>query len=401
MTNRLIISGILFWYGLAFAATNKLEGTVFDKLTGKRIGNAVVRLTNSLNSSSSNSEGCFSIRLVSGKNILIISEIGYQPDTLIVDYQDIPSGINIFLLPSSSPNNNIASINRIYSANDIIKLGIASKELEKDSLTNYEFHAFNRCFIKENNNIGLASGNYRFDFDEVTESFKLITNLWDSTEMRINSINEYVSNGFYEKPSYFREVIEAQKSRSVMPNTLAALLGNRRIQNLYWNELRFYDRPIPGPFSNDALEYYSYSLSDTLMMDNYRVFKIHFVPKDMNDPGLFGFIYISESLFKPLKIEAELNSAAITGGSFQKVSVSQQFQPYLNNIYLPVDYRISASSSYIGMVKMEYDFRSVISDYKINSSVSDNISDKALFTVLPGAEKKDSSYWKNQQSVYY
>jgi len=178
--------------------------------------------------------------------------------------------------------------------------------------------------------------------------------------MKINGINEYVSNGFYTKPCNFREIIEAQKSRSCIPGALAALMGTRRIQNLYCDEVRFYDRPFPGPFSSVALSYYTYTLLDTSFMDNYRVFKIYFQPKDINDPGLYGYVYISEDQFKPLKIEADLNSAAMVGGSFGKVSIVQQFQPYSNNIYLPVDYRVTASSNYIGVIKMEYVKGSVI-----------------------------------------
>jgi hypothetical protein len=399
MLNKYIIYGLLFLYTSTYSQNIKLEGSVFDKFTGKCLGCAVIHSASSINGTFSNTEGCFGINLVSGENIFITSEIGYKSDTLIIDPHGESVRVQIFLEPSLNQHDEISITRQILSAEDIMIKGIKTKETENDSLTNYEFHAFNRCFIKENNNVGIGSGNFRMDFDEVKESFKLISNLWDSTEMKINGLNEYVSRGFYEKPCNFREIIEAQRTHSSLPGSLASLMGTRRIQNLYCDELRFYDRPIPGPFSHDALKYYSFSLLDTLRMDSYRVFKIYFQPKDLNDPGLYGYIYISENGFCPIKIEAELNTAAFTGGSFEKVTVSQRFQPYINNIYLPVDYRMTASSSYIGVVKIEYDFSSVMADYKINSSVPENFSGGAIFAVLPGAEKRDSSYWNNQQSI--
>ena len=396
--NKIIISGILFLYSTVFAKSYKLNGTVYDKLTGKFISYVLIRLADSANGTSSNAEGCFSINLTPGKNVLIISDIGYISDTLYIDFSERSPYQNVFLERSVLKDGYSTRL-KSYSAVDLINLGIAAKDKQKVLLTNYEFHAFNRCFIKENNNVGLGSGNYKVDFDEVKESFKLISNLWDSTEMRINGINEYVSRGYYEKPCNFREIIEAQKSRSALPNNLSSLLGTRRIQNLYCDELRYYDRPIPGPFSNVSLDYYSFSLKDTLIMDNYRIFKIYFQPKDINDPGLSGYLYISENKFRPVKIEAALNSAAIAGGSFEKVSVSQQYQPYINDLYLPVDYKITASSSIIGIVKIEYDLCSVMSNYKINSTAPDKFTSNAIFAVLPGAEKRDSSFWKNQQSI--
>lgn len=399
MINKLIITGILLLYSIAFAQNLRLEGSVSDKLTRKCLGSAIIRIANTTNGTASNNKGCFGINLILGENIFIISAIGYISDTLVIDSPEKLIKVQILLEPCLIELNDISSAKQILSAVDIMNRGILAKKSENDSLSNYEFHAFNRCFIKENNNVGLGSGNYRFDFDEVKESFKLISNLWDSTEMRINGINEYVSKGFYERPCNFREIIEAQKTHSGLPNNLTALLGTRRIQNLYCDELRFYDRPFPGPFSNDALDYYTYSLKDTLLMDNNRVFKIHFQPKDLNDPGLLGYIYITDRYFRPVKIEAELNSAAITGGSFENVYVSQLFQSFSNYIDLPVDFKITAVSSYIGVVKIEYDFCAFMSDYKLNSSNQNNFSGKALFAVLPGAENQDSSYWQSQQSV--
>jgi hypothetical protein len=41
---------------------------------------------------------------------------------------------------------------------------------------------------------------------------------------------------------------------------------------------------VIGPTAENALEYYTYKMVDTLAMDNYRVFRIRVTPKDNLKP---------------------------------------------------------------------------------------------------------------------
>jgi len=120
MRYSLIILGIFLFYGPLSARNNKLEGSVFDKLTGKNLEFAIIRLSNSVNGTSSNTEGCFEINLSPGKNTLIISDIGYNSDTILIDLQSSPPKINIYL-DRSSIQNEKSSAKQILSAENIIK----------------------------------------------------------------------------------------------------------------------------------------------------------------------------------------------------------------------------------------------------------------------------------------
>jgi hypothetical protein len=266
-------------------------------------------------------------------------------------------------------------------------------------MNNYEFISRNRYITRENNGVGIGSGSVKVDDGIFKESINLISNIWKNKPMRINGFIEYSSKEYFYSPFTYSEVIESQKSHSSLPFSVNALLGARRVQNLCSEELRYYDRPIPGPLSSKALNYYKYSIEDTLLLDNQRIYKMYFEPIDRNDPGLTGHLYISGNSNSIVKIEASLNQGANVGNLFESINIIQQFIPYADGIFFPVDYRISAKSNYIGIVKIEYELSSLLSNYKINSNTNENINVKSVQSVLPESGRIDSTYWANQETV--
>ena len=260
-------------------------------------------------------------------------------------------------------------------------------------LSNYNFSAYIRCVIRENNDVGLGDpGIFR-------ESLILISNIWKTKPMKIDGIDEFTCKGYYQKPDSYREIIENESSHSRLPRSLEALLGTRRIQNLYDDEISFFDRSLPGPLAKDALGYYKYSLKDTLLMNRKIIFKIHFEPVDNNDPGLIGNLYVNSHSYSVIKIEANLNQAANAGNNFNNVSLIQQYLIYKNRFYLPVDYRISASSNYIGIVKVQYEYSSLIENYKINNDETDNDPGDATLSILSENDESNPSRWTEQRAI--
>jgi hypothetical protein len=306
---------------------------------------------------------------------------------------------NIFLTPASALHKKSSDSINTFSAADLISKVLNTVKAMYAGINNYEFNSHNRCIIRENNGVGIGSGSVKDDDGIFKESINLISNIWKTKPMRINGIIEYSSKEYFYSPSSYSEIIEGQKSHSSLPSSLNYLLGTRRVQNLCGEELRFYNRSLPGPLSSGALNYYKYSVEDTLMLDNQKIYKIYFEPIDLNDPGLTGHLYISSSSNNVVKIEASLNQGANVGNLFENVSLIQQFISYSKGIYLPIDYRMFAKSNYIGIVKIEYELSSFLSNYKINSGTNEINSLKSVQSVLPEYGRIDSVYWANQETV--
>jgi len=380
------------------ASELKVKGKILDRSTGKVIGYAIVREIDCSSATTANFEGCYEISIPSANIILICSSIGYISDTIAVNMATI-NNTNIYLTQASAFYKKISDSTKTASAAGYMIKVLAYIKAMYSNLNNYEFISQNRYIIKENNGVGIGAGSVKVDDGIFKESINLISNIWETKPMRINGIVEYSSKGYFNSPSEYSEIIEKQKSHSSLPSSINALLGTRRVQNLCSEELIYYDRPLPGPLSSNALNYYKYSFEDTLRMDDLKIYKIYFEPIDRNDPGLTGHLYISNNSNNVVKIEASLNRGANVGNLFEDVSVIQQFIPFVNGIYFPVDYRIFANSNYIGIIKVEYELRSLLSNYKINSNAGRNNSGKSVQSVLPESGLKDSTYWTNQEKV--
>jgi hypothetical protein len=183
-------------YFSANAREIKLTRKVFDRITGEGISYAIVQLINASRGTSANSEGRFEITLPYGNNILISKCIGYDSDTLFIDSSGTYRNINIYLNPSShvrKPPERIVN----FTASEIIGKAITTNEKMFSKLSNYEFHAYIRCVIRENNDVGLGAGAIKVDPGIVKGSFNLIFNIWKTKPMKIEGIDEFISKGYY------------------------------------------------------------------------------------------------------------------------------------------------------------------------------------------------------------
>ncbi|MGA7721594.1 MAG: DUF5686 family protein [Ignavibacteriaceae bacterium] len=384
---------------MALARGYKANGKICDSSTGKGISYVIIKEINGTKATTANSEGYYEISLNSGNNILIYSSIGYTSDTVRIDSSTSKTITNIYLKPSKVLNNLPQVPAEKSSASDLMIKVIDSLQTIFSKLKNYSFIAHNRYVTRENDGVGIGTGSIIINGGIFKESLNLVSNIWETKPLKIDAMNEFLSKGFFSSPDSFSEVIESQKARLTLPASLNVLLGTRRIQNLCSDELSYYDRHFPGPLANDALNYYKYYFADTVLTDGRYIFKIYFEPSDKNDPGLTGYLFVSDSSCSIMKIDASLNQSANSGNSFESVSMLQQFIPYPGGIILPLDYRMFVKSNYVGIVKIEYELSSLIGDYKVNSDTNNNDAKNSVLTVLPETRKLDLLSHTDQEIV--
>ena len=221
----------------------------------------------------------------------------------------------------------------------------------------------------------------------------------DSSELKITGILENQSKGFYKKPDDYKEIILARKQCANFPPSINVLTGGRFIQNFYSDDVNFLGRDIPGPLADNALEYYDYFIEETVGFDKTQVFKIYMQTINRSAPGFEGNIFITDEHFNLVKVNLQLNRAANMGGLFDTVNVFQQFSVFDDSISMPVDYRLFVNANYLGLARFGFEINTILYDYKINNQIDDDIFNKAIVTVLPDADKKDSLYWQNTQTI--
>ena len=382
---------IVFFFLCVSVSTNAqqfvIKGKVTDRTTNQPLSFANIRIINSTIGSAANVAGEYEIKITQGTYKLIASFIGYYSDTLEVNVNQNISDINFNLLQTKIDLQEIVINPGENPAIEIIRKAIEKRKIRNQKIKSYEVEAYTKGLIRTtedisagDNSIGVGLGGS------------------DTTELIISGILENHSRNYFEQPDQFKSVILARKQSANFPPTINTLTGGRLIQNFYDEDVNFLGRDLPGPISDNALQYYYFYIENVLAQNNKKVYQIHIEPDNSADPGFAGKIFITDSTFDLVKVDLILNRAANTGNLFDTVNIYQQFDEY-DNIIMPVDYRLFVKANILGLVRFGFELNTIMFNYKINNTLPENIFNKAIVTVIPEADNVDSSYWKNTQTI--
>jgi hypothetical protein len=371
-----------------FSQTFTIAGKITDAQSGEALPYSNVRIINTTLGTAANTNGDYEIKLTSGTYSLAASYIGYYSDTIKVELNKNIFGIDLSLRKTEIVLPDIIIKPGENPALEIIRKAIQKKNERNSKLNSYEFEAYTKGLIRTTDEISARGRTVSAGVG--TES--------DSAELKITGILENQSKGYFKKPDQFKETIIARKQSANFPPTINILTGGRLIQNFYEDDIRFFGGRLPGPIADDALDYYYYYIDGMVMKNDRKVYKLFFRVENPDDPGFQGSIFINDSTYELIQVDLELNRSANVGGIFDTISIFQQFTNY-DDIYMPVDYRLFAKGNVLGLVDFGFELNTILYDYKINPDLSDDIFNKAIVTVLPDADKKDSLYWTTTQTI--
>ena len=364
-----------------------IKGKIVDADSKFPLSFANIRVAETTLGTSSNVNGEFELKLKQGTYKLIASFIGYYSDTVNVVVDKNLNEVNFALKQSEIILSEVLVKPGVNPALEIIRKAIEKKNIRNNRLKNYEVEAYTKGLVRTteeisagNNSIGVGLGGS------------------DTTELIIAGILENHSRNYFQQPDKFKSVILARKQSANFPPSINTLTGGRLIQDFYENDVNFLGRDLPGPISDNALNYYYYYIENVLAQNNKTIYQIHIEPDNSSDPGFSGKIFITDSTFDLVKVDLILNRAANTGNLFDTVNIYQQFDEY-NEIVMPVDYRLFVKANVLGLVRFGFELNTIMFNYSINNNISENIFDKAIVTVVPDADNIDSSYWQNTQTI--
>jgi len=371
-----------------FAQTFTITGEITDSATKEALPYSNVRVLNTTLGTAANVSGKYEIKLTEGQHILVASYIGYYSDTVKVDLKSNLIGIDLQLQKTEIILPEIVIRPGENPALEIIRKAIAKKNERNDKLKSYEFEAYTKGLIRTTDEISARGRTVSTGVD--TEG--------DSADLKITGLLENQSKGFFKKPDQFKELIIARKQSANFPPTINIVTGGRLIQNFYEDDIGFFGGDLPGPISDNALDYYYYYIDKVVLKNDRKVYRLYMKPEDSDDPGFVGSIFINDSTFELIQVELELNRSANPGGIFDTISIFQQFSEY-DDVYMPVDYRLFLKANFLGLARFGIELNTILYDYKINPDLSNDIFTKAVVTVLPDADKKDSLYWTATQTI--
>ena len=380
-----ILMLILCLGSLLNAQDLSITGKVKDKIDNSELSFANIRLLNSNYGTAANQDGEFELKLKKGNHEIVVSFIGYNSDTISVN---LTKNINLEILlnPTEVRLPELTVLPGENPALKIIEQAIKKKEERNEKITSYEFFAYTKGIVK-------TAGDLSSRDNSVTVGLGSV----DFDSLKITGIIENTSRGYFEKPNNYKEEIIAQKQSANFPSSINLLTGSRVMQNFYDNDIEFFGKPLPGPLSDDALNYYYYYIKDTTAIDGNPVFEIYMEPENQSNPGFKGSIFIKDKTYDLIKVSLNPNSSAVPVSIFRNISIESQFSEY--EVYMPIDYRISAQINYLNIVSLSFEVNSIMYDYTINKTFKDDFFDEVVIKVLPEADKRDSVYWANAQTI--
>lgn len=369
------------------AQTFLVQGTVKNKLTDAPLMYSNIRVAGTSTGTAANRDGHFELRLPMGEHKLIASYLGYISDTVWINLDSDIGPLDIKLNESIVNLSEVLVFPGINPALAIIRKAVERKHEREKEFNSYVLNAFTKGIIKTTQEITARGSSASISIGS------------DSSELKITGILENQSIGYFKKPNKYKEQIIARKQSSNFPASINTLTGGRIIQNFYTDDVQFFGRKLTSPLSDEALSFYFFYIADTVSINNQLVYKIRMTPDKEINAGFVGDVFISGNTFDLLKVDLQLNRAANTGGIFDTIIITQQFYPFENNVYMPVDYRLYLTANVLGLFKFGFELNTVMYDYNINEQISDDFFDKAVLTVLTDADQKDSTYWYSLQKI--
>ncbi|MFC2133387.1 DUF5686 family protein [Bacteroidota bacterium] len=384
---------LLYYFSFAFLISGYLfgqqvilKGRIQDNSNQEPLRFANIRIDGTSRGTSANVDGQFEMRLEPGDYTFITSFIGFKSDTLNLELNGSRT-INISLIPIAINLPDVVVLPGTNPAIEIIQNAIAAKHRRNNRLNSYIFDSYTKGLIKTTEDIVAGDNSIGLEFSEP-----------DTADLMITGILENQSRGYYKKPDYRKDEIIARKQTANAPSTINLLTGGRLIQDFYGNDIEFFGRPLPSPLNDDALDFYYFMIEDRVAMDNMEIFQIYFVPRE-DDPGFEGRIFIADSTYTLMKVDLWLNRFANPGRLLDTVSIFQQFVPFEDDIYMPIDYRLAAEGNFLGIAKFGFELHSIFYNYEINADIDDSLFDMAIIKVSPEADKRDSTYWQEIEII--
>ena len=351
----------------AVSQTFVVSGTVADKSSGEVLVAANIRLEGTTRGTISNADGVYRLALTPGSYLMIVSFIGYRPDTVrVVLTRDVVH--DVFLEPSAIQFSEIIVTDEDPAVR-IMRKVIENKGEWKERLKSYQFDAFTRQILRR--------------------------------DTAIASITESYTTGFWQQGDTLREVVKQKRQTENVPlNQNFASVGG--IVNFYDDEIRFSGFTFVGPTSPEAFDYYRFTLVQTRTQGNVELYTIRMTPRTKLTPLFNGTINIIGDTYSVVGIEVKPNEAyRIPFVSELNIVYAQQFVQFEQFFWMPVDIRLKGYAR-IGIAgfsfpEIGFDQVSSLYEYRINAEIPDTLLHKPRRMNAPGAEKFDSTFWAEKE----
>jgi hypothetical protein len=342
---------LLLWLAGAFNygysqqnAPGNVTGTVTDALTGETIPFANVYFKQSPQAGTQTSlEGKFSLKRskLPGDNLLIISFLGYQTDTIEVAAGPAQA-LQIKLKTASTQLKEVVISSGENPAYAIIRKAVANKNRHNQfMLPAYEMESYNRVELYLNRTEGIKDA-------KIVKEVKTLMERQTGNKFRDAkgeviiplAVVETVSNNYFLKTPYStKEEIVQTKTTGIgiePEDGLTQLLSGNgfRNYNFYQNRIQILDKWVASPLADGWKFNYEYWLDDSLRIGDEWLYKISVEPRRETDIAFVGTIWVSNQDYGLSKVDLRLTKNANIN-FVESLHIRQETEPDASGAWFP------------------------------------------------------------------
>lgn len=320
-----------------------ITGKITDASTHEAIPFAAVIFKGSTIGTNSDFEGNYIIKTAKPGDSLTARMMGFIPKTKavvkgsnnVIDFQLMPStfemaGVTIF--PGENP------------AFPILRNVWKNKHINnKDKLDAYEYNCYTKIEISADNVDDFSKTAIMKPFKTVFDSLQVAAGM-DGQMVLPLFMSENVSEVYYLKnPKRSKEIIKASKLTGIGVDDaqLFTQYAGSSFQeyNFYTDWLNIFERDFVSPIASEGMNYYKYSLNDTIVIDGKTCFEIQVKPLRDQDLAFTGTIWINDTTFALKRIILEVGKKANLN-FIERFKIQQDLTQVGDSVWMPHKTRV-------------------------------------------------------------
>lgn len=406
---RLFVVAILMLLCGFRVCAQYVQGTISDAVTGETLPGARVYYENDRRSLvASNSNGYYKIAFRKGGD-LVVSMIGYETKVIHVTSAQ---KLNVKMKESTSLLGEIEVVSqrKKYVRKDNPAVALMEKVVAARKQSDLRQHDF-LSYMKYEKMV--------MAMNEVTEKvfeddhFKHLPFLKDHVETCPETgklilpltVDEKVTQIVYRKqPKTEKNIVVGERSEGVtdLINTgeiVTSLMADCFTDvDIYQDEVRLLQYRFTSPIGTGAIKFYRYFLTDTVMVDNQKCYKVEFGPNNDQDFGFSGTLWVLADSTWQLK-QVHLGIPSRSDVNFvDHMDIVQTFEPLPSGEHVVTDNKMILQlklASWLNKFQVERTVR--YSAFDFNTIPDRNFKIKGETKVESSAKMRDEEFWEEQR----
>ncbi|HLG03384.1 MAG TPA: DUF5686 and carboxypeptidase regulatory-like domain-containing protein [Bacteroidia bacterium] len=383
--NRSIFILLFLFVGRSSSA-HVLSGRVTGT-NGEPVSFGAVYVKGTTKGTTSNEFGYYTLELAPGIYTMVFQGMGYTTRHVEADLRDGNVTLNIELAPNS-----IQLRPAVISAGEDPAYAIMRSAIKKRKYYRDQVESFS-CDV------------YIKGLQRVTDYPKKIMGMEVDPTGEIDSVSgivylsESVSKFNFKQPNLLREEMVSSKvsgdNHSFSYNRASDMMFDFYQNVIEIDELS--ERGFVSPIANDALFFYRFKLTGSIVENDSLIHKIEVIPKRKSDPCFRGHIYIMEGSWRIYSTELYLTKDAQID-FVDTLMISQTYVPVEKDIWMVFMNRFTFVFGFMGL-KGNGVYIGVNSNFILEPEYPKKFFTNEEMTVKEDANKKDSVYWADSRPV--